>query len=68
VAYNKDQWIASFEGQLSILRPHLGGRILTTMSLSAWHERGVKDQDPIQAAREVSKALDQAPAKPGRRP
>jgi hypothetical protein len=64
VAYNKDQWISSFEGRLSILRPHLTGRILATMCLSAWHEHGTKDEDPIKAAREWSKSLDQRkPAK-----
>jgi hypothetical protein len=26
--YNRDQWIESFEGQLLILRPHLGARVL----------------------------------------
>jgi hypothetical protein len=59
VAFNKNQWIASFEGQLSILRPHLTGRPLTTMSLSAWHQHGTKDEDPIKTAREWSKSLDQ---------
>jgi hypothetical protein len=59
VAYNKDQWTSSFEDQLSIQRPHLTGRILSTMSLSAWHEHGTKDKDPISVAREWSKSLDQ---------
>ena len=58
MAYNKDQWISSFEGQLSILRPHLPARVLATMSLSAWHEFGRNDEDPIKAARELSKLLD----------
>ena len=58
MAYNKDQWIDSFEGQLAILRPHLTARILTTMSLSAWHEFGRSDEDPIKVARELSKLLD----------
>jgi hypothetical protein len=60
VAYNKDQWISSFEGQLMILRPHLTERILTTIGLAAWHERGRKDMDPIEAARAVSKAMDKS--------
>jgi hypothetical protein len=59
LAYNKDQWISSFEDQLAILRPHLTARILTTMSLSAWHQHGRKDEDPVKAAREWSKSLDQ---------
>lgn len=59
MAYNKDQWISSFEGQLSILRPYLTRRPLASMGLSAWHQRGVKDEDPIEAAREWSKSLDQ---------
>ena len=62
MAYNKDQWIASFEGRLSILRPHLTPRLLETMSLSAWHSRGRTGEDPIKAADAASKALD-APGK-----
>ena len=58
MAYNKDQWTASFEGQMNILRPHLTARILATMSLAAWHRHGRNDEDPIQAAREWSKSLD----------
>jgi hypothetical protein len=58
MAYNKDQWISSFEDQLTILRPHLSQRILTTMGLSAWHAHGRKDEDPIEAARQWSKSLD----------
>lgn len=48
--YNQRQWIESFEGQLSILRPHLSARLLDTMSLSAWHQYGAKGEDPIKAA------------------
>ena len=59
MTYNKDQWISSFEDQLAILRPHLTARPLATMSLAAWHERGRNDEDPIKAAREWSKSLDQ---------
>lgn len=58
MAYSKDQWTESFEGQMNILRPHLTPRILTTMSLAAWHQHGRKDEDPIQAARVWSKSLD----------
>ena len=58
MAFNKAQWIESFEGQLAILRPHLTLRVLAAMSLSAWHGRGAKDEDPIKAATEESKALD----------
>ncbi len=65
--YRKDQWISSFEDQLSILRPHLSGRILATMSLSAWHEFGTKDADPIKAAKDVSQRLDAA-RRPGGKP
>lgn len=50
MAYNTDQWIASFEGRLSILRPHLTQRLLASLSLSAWHARGTKDEHPIKAA------------------
>lgn len=63
MAYNKDQWIASFEGQLSIMRPHLSGRVLASMSLQAWHRFGRSDEEPVRVARELSKLLDsQAPA------
>lgn len=58
MAYNKDQWIASFEGQLAILRPHLTHRILTTMSLATWNAHGRKDEDPIEVARKLSAILD----------
>jgi hypothetical protein len=62
MAYNKDQWIQSFEGQLQIQRPHLTQRVLTTMSLSAWHAFGRAGVDPIKAAKELSKVLDQRKA------
>jgi hypothetical protein len=58
MAYNKDQWVSSFEDQMTILRPHLTARVLATMSLAAWHQHGRKDKDPIKAAREWSKSLD----------
>ncbi|MEO7854736.1 MAG: hypothetical protein ABIR94_21170 [Rubrivivax sp.] len=45
----KDQWMSSFADQLSMLRPHLTQRVLTTMALQAWHRHGCTD--PIQAAR-----------------
>ena len=57
-SYNQRQWIESFEGQLSILRPHLTPRVLDTMSLSAWHQRGAKGEDPIKEAKDLSAALD----------
>ena len=63
--YNKDQWIASFEGQMSILRPHLTARVLGTMSLAAWHQHGTRDVDPIKAAREVSTSLGTKPGSTG---
>lgn len=61
MAYNKDQWRASFEGQLALLRPHLSDRVLASFSLSAWHSRGRKDEEPAQAAKAVSKELDAKP-------
>ena len=65
MAYNKDQWMSSFEDQLTILRPHLTQRILTTMSLAAWHGHGRKEEDPIDAARKASKSLDKQGAASG---
>jgi hypothetical protein len=59
--YNRQQWIDSFTGQLSILRPQLSLRLLNTMSLSAWHKHGTKDEEPIEAAKAWSAALDQKP-------
>jgi len=57
VTYNKDQWIESFEGRLQILRPHLTGRILGSMSNTAWHSRGTQGEDPIKAANAASAEL-----------
>jgi hypothetical protein len=59
--YNQRQWIESFEGQLSILRPHLSARVLDTMSLSAWHQHGTKGEDPIKTAKDWAASLQ----KPG---
>jgi hypothetical protein len=59
LAYNKDQWISSFEDQLSILRPHLTPRVLGTMSLAAWNAHGRQEEEPIETARKVSRSLDQ---------
>jgi hypothetical protein len=56
--YNRDQWIESFEGQLSILRPHLTPRVLSTMSLAAWARHGRRDEDPVEAAKAWSVAMD----------
>jgi len=58
MAYQKDQWMTSFEGQLAILRPHLTQRVLTTMALQAWHRHGTTD--PIQAARQGDPLLPTA--------
>lgn len=65
--YNRDQWVESFEGQLVILRPHLTGRVLATMSLAAWHKHGRKDEDPIKAAKEWSASLGAPPAAASKR-
>lgn len=63
MAYNKEQWRGSFEGQLALLRPHLSERLLASFSLSAWHRRGRKDEDPVLAAKAVSKELDLQPGR-----
>jgi hypothetical protein len=57
-AYNRDQWIESFEGQLAILRPHLTQRVLSTWSLAAWHAHGTNGADPIKVAQGVSVEMD----------
>lgn len=64
--YNRDQWISSFEGQMSILRPHLTGRVLSTISVAAWHKHGTAGNDPIEAAREESAEMDQQRQPPKR--
>ena len=56
--YNKLQWSESFEGQLSLLRPHLSARLLHTMSLTAWHRHGTKGEDPVKAAKAESAQMD----------
>lgn len=56
--YRRDQWVTSFEGQMSILRPHLTGRMLGTISAAAWQQYGTKGVDPIQAAKDESAAID----------
>jgi hypothetical protein len=63
VAYNKNQWISSFEDQMSLLRPHLTPRVLATMSLAAWHAHGTNDEEPIEAARQWSKSLEKPAAR-----
>ncbi|MBC7939992.1 MAG: hypothetical protein H7Z19_09565 [Chitinophagaceae bacterium] len=58
MAYNKEQWISSFEDQLSLRRPHLTERVLAAMSLPAWNQFGQRDEDPVKVAQELSKLLD----------
>jgi hypothetical protein len=65
-AYNRDQWIESFEGQLAILRPHLTQRVLSTWSLAAWHAHGTNDKDPIEVARALSEEMDAQRGRGGR--
>jgi len=55
---NKDQWIESFEGRLQILRPHLTGHVLGSISNAAWHSRGAKGEDPIKTANATSADMD----------
>ena len=56
--YNREQWVESFEGQLSILRPHLTQRVLTAHSNTAWHKHGAVGDDPVNAAKAWSASLD----------
>jgi hypothetical protein len=46
VIYNKDQWISSFEDAMVKLRPHMGLRVLTTIGLMVWNQKGTKGVDP----------------------
>lgn len=58
--YNKAQWIDSIEVQRSLIKPHLVGRILATISLSAWHRYGMKGEDPTKAAKAWASELNNA--------
>ena len=60
MTYNKDQWIGSFEDAMVKLRPHITMRILTTVGLMAWNQKGMKGVDPALAALEWSKSMDKA--------
>lgn len=60
VNYNKDQWISSFEDTMVKLRPHIAMRILTTIGLMAWNQKGTKGVDPALAALEWSKSMDKS--------
>ena len=60
VKYNKDQWIFSFEDAMVKLRPHMGLRVLTTIGLMAWNQKGTKGVDPAIAALEWSKSMEKA--------
>jgi len=68
MAYNKDQWTASFEDQLLLLRPHLTARVLATISLAAWHQFGTHELDPIEVARAASAELAKPPSARGAKP
>ena len=58
--YNKDQWISSFEDAMVKLRPHMTMRVLTTIGLTAWNQRGRQGVDPALAAHEWSQSMDKA--------
>ena len=45
MAYNKDQWISSFEDAMVKLRPHITMRVLTTIGLMAWNQKGRQGVD-----------------------
>ena len=64
MAYNKPQWMSSFEDKLSTLRPHLTLRMVGQFSLSAWFSHGAKGIDPVKAAKEESERLDVTAATP----
>ena len=58
--YNKDQWISSFEDAMLKLRPHMTVRILTTIGLMAWSQKGIQGIDPALAATEWSTSIDKS--------
>jgi hypothetical protein len=58
--YNKDQWISSFEDAMVKLRPHMTMRVLTTIGLMAWNQKGKQGVDPAVAAAEWSRSMDKA--------
>jgi hypothetical protein len=43
MSYSQIQWVESFEGQMSILRPHMTGRLLATVSA----RRGFDRRQPL---------------------
>jgi hypothetical protein len=57
--YNKDQWVSSFEDAIVKLRPHMSARVLASIGLMAWSQYGRKDVDPLEAAQQWSKSMDQ---------
>jgi hypothetical protein len=59
--YNKDQWISSFEDAMVKLRPHMTMRVLTTVELMAWNQKGRQGVDPALAALEWSQSMDKEP-------
>ena len=58
--YNKDERIASFEGAMVKLRPHVSARVLTTIGLTAWNKYGKSDVDPLQGRVRVVEVHGQA--------
>jgi hypothetical protein len=57
---HKDQWISSFEDAVVKLRPHRTMRILTTIGLMAWQQKGTKGIDPALAALDWSESIDKS--------
>jgi hypothetical protein len=58
--YNNDQWISYFEDAMVKLRPHITMRILTTIGLIAWNQKGTKGIEPALAALDWWKAMDKS--------
>ncbi len=51
---NRDQWIESFETQLSAVRPRLTPHLLSAIGAAAWDSHGQACEAPIKAAEEHS--------------
>ena len=52
--------ISSFEDAMVKPRPHMTMRVLTTIGLMAWNQKGRQGVDPAQAATEWSESMDKA--------
>ena len=58
MAYNRDQWVDTFEDAILKLRPHMTRRVLDSVANMAWHKYGVAGLDPKEAAAQWSATMN----------